>query len=334
MKLGPAKQINIIPLLSKKDAMRPSTISHQRKSTNCSQSLCNQDIQCPSQKLRSIPLQPEDSGVQVLHKKNLANAPVKSQNLPSFVRTCRRPSTTSSIKSLPNPERHEGVQARVLDLHARQPRVVPAGLGDPLRLLDLPPQHLLRQRLQPRPPQLLPAELPRGQGPQIHRVAHIEAVVAEQLLDVLVDADPDEDVAGIAEEVGEGRRDLGGVEELEDEAVEAHGELEDGDGVVAVSGEVGPPLDVQADQEGLGAAGREPGGGHGRGAGEEGADAEVIERDVIEVVGVVRELVVDDADRHRGGCCRDFRDGVKKKTKTKTKKKEEGRRRSSEGWGR
>lgn len=93
------------------------------------------------------------------------------------------------------------------------------------------------------------------------------------------------------------------MDELEDEAAAVNAELQSGDRVL-VAVEAGAPLDVEADDHAVGAAlvdlvgFGEPSVDHGRGLGDESMDIVRVERHIVEVVRVVGELVVENADCH------------------------------------
>jgi len=97
------------------------------------------------------------------------------------------------------------------------------------------------------------------------------------------------------------------VHDLKNEAAVVDTELEDGCRVGLAAFEIGPPFDVEANEHGewgVEAEGfEEPGVDEGRGGGKEGLDSEGgVEGDGVGVVGVVREVVVDDCDFEGWGC--------------------------------
>ena len=123
---------------------------------------------------------------------------------------------------------------------------------------------------------------------------------------------------GAAKKVNKRLGDVGGVEDLEDEAAEADAELEGCHGVLGVGVGVGAPFDVEADYEVVARTVAavmtvlaedvgDPVVDLGGGGGEKGVDGVGVEGDVVEVVGVVWEVVVDDADHGAFGCWGVFR---------------------------
>lgn len=82
--------------------------------------------------------------------------------------------------------------------------------------------------------------------------------------------------------------------------------MQSSDGVLHVAIEAGAPLDIEADDEMVDAAAMDtvdigdPRVNHGRGVSEEGVDIVGVQRHVVEVVGVVGELVVKNADSSHG----------------------------------
>lgn len=94
------------------------------------------------------------------------------------------------------------------------------------------------------------------------------------------------------------------MDELEDEAAVPNAELQSGDWVLGVAAEAGTPLDVEADDQAVEVAPMnlvdfvEPSVDHGRGLGDESTDMVREERHVVVIVGLVGELVVENADRH------------------------------------
>ncbi|GER52561.1 hydroxyproline-rich glycoprotein family protein [Striga asiatica] len=190
----------------------------------------------------------------------------------------------TSIQNPTNLKAHKRINASVAHLLRRQTPVIPRAHLYRLGLLHLRPEHRPRQLLQPRLLQIRAPVHVRRQPPQIdgnRGVTH--PVVAPELLQIGFDTDADEIVAIAREELGEVEGEVGGVDELVDEAEPAGGDLEGGGGVIGAAGAVGPPLDVEADHpvaavEGCDAG--DPPGGHGGVVGDGGLDHVVEEFDV------------------------------------------------------
>lgn len=97
---------------------------------------------------------------------------------------------------------------------------------------------------------------------------------------------------------------LGAVEDLEDEATAADAELQCSNWVFLVLVEIGTPFDVEADDEVAQAAAvdslslGEPVGDLGRVVGDQSVDAVGVEVDVVDIVCIVGEFVIYDANFH------------------------------------
>lgn len=112
--------------------------------------------------------------------------------------------------------------------------------------------------------------------------------------DIGSDSDSGEIVVGIGEELNEVDGEVGGVDELVDEAAAADAELECGGGVLFAAGVVGAPLDVEADGEAVAVEGADVADplGDGGGVARDGGVNDVAgEGDVIRGGGVVAVAV-------------------------------------------
>ncbi|KAI7998192.1 hypothetical protein LOK49_LG10G02575 [Camellia lanceoleosa] len=149
---------------------------------------------------------------------------------------------TSCIQAPFNLKRKKNVNASILNLFKVEPLIVPPTHCDPFGLLNLLPQHLFRQVVQPRIAKLDHSAVSR-QGAKINSGGHRQPIILNQPLDIDVNTHTHKRVDRVVEEVEERFRDVKGVGELEDEATAANAELESGGGVV-VETVIGSPLDV------------------------------------------------------------------------------------------
>jgi hypothetical protein len=167
----------------------------------------------------------------------------------------RRPGVLSSscIVVEPPADLHgrERVGAGVLALVLGQLAPVPGADAHIVRLLHPHAHHLPHQRPQPRAAQLGPPQRARGVAAQVHRARHLQPVPVPQPGRVVADPDPDEGEPAVGEEVGQGVGDVVGASDLEDEAAAADADLQHGDGARLAGG---PPLHVEAGDEGVAAA--------------------------------------------------------------------------------
>lgn len=145
----------------------------------------------------------------------------------------------------------KSINTSILNLVTSKPLIVPSAHGDPIGLLNLLPQHLPSQSLQPSIPQLPRTKSIRCENRKINRIGHVQPVVNEELLHVAADTYADECVAAISEEGVEGLGNVLGVEELVDQAIGAHAELQRGHWVFDRTVEVGAPLHVKPYDSGL-----------------------------------------------------------------------------------
>ncbi|CAL5351725.1 unnamed protein product [Camellia sinensis] len=104
-----------------------------------------------------------------------------------------------------------------MNLFRVEPLIVPPTHRNPLGLLNLLPQHLSRQVLQPRITKLDHAAV-SCQRAKINSGGHRQPIILSQLLDIAVNTHTHKSVDTVVEEVEEGLGYLGGVDELEDEA--------------------------------------------------------------------------------------------------------------------
>ncbi|CAL5351710.1 hypothetical protein CsSME_00039151 [Camellia sinensis var. sinensis] len=196
------------------------------------------------------------------------------------------------IQAPSNLKRKKSINTSILNLFRVEPLIVPPTHRNPLGLLNLLPQHLSRQGLQPRIAKLDHAAVNR-QGAKINRGGHRQPIILSQLVDIGVNTHTHKSVDRVAEEVEEGLGDFGGVDELEDEASAADAELENGGGVIVETVVVGSPLDVEADDEGVekgkmdGCDFGDPGVNKEGRASDESVDLIGEEGYVVEVMGVV-----------------------------------------------
>ncbi|CAL5351717.1 unnamed protein product [Camellia sinensis] len=111
-------------------------------------------------------------------------------------------------------QKKESINASILNLFRIEPLIVPPTHRNPLGLLNLLPQHVSRQVLQPRIAKLDHVAVSR-QGEKINSGGHRQPIILSQLLDIAVNTHTDKSVDTVVEEVEEGLGDLGGVNELE-----------------------------------------------------------------------------------------------------------------------
>ncbi|KAL0308415.1 UNVERIFIED_CONTAM: hypothetical protein Sradi_5783800 [Sesamum radiatum] len=84
---------------------------------------------------------------------------------------------------------------------------------------------------------------------KVSGVAHNQAMVIEQFVDVFLDANATEYMPRIGQECVERRRNAVGVEKLDNEAMLANAKLENGNGMVITGSKVGKPLSVDANEK-------------------------------------------------------------------------------------
>jgi len=160
---------------------------------------------------------------------------------------------TRSVVAVEQPpadlEGHECIDGGVLHLLVGEVVRIPGANPHRLRLLDVGVHDSCRDALEARVAEVPALHLLRREVRQVHRVAHLQAVVVAEPLGVRLHAHADERVAGVvAEELGQRDGDVAGAEYLEDEAAAPDAELEDGCFAVRAA-EAGTPLDVQPDDE-------------------------------------------------------------------------------------
>lgn len=102
-----------------------------------------------------------------------------------------------------NLRRDEGINSSILNLISNKPQVIPLAHGNPPRLRNVPPHHALCQRPDPGVLQSRVAHDIGGDGAEVDGVGHAQIVVEEELLHVFLNADADEGVVGVGEEVEE-----------------------------------------------------------------------------------------------------------------------------------
>jgi len=137
-------------------------------------------------------------------------------------------------------------------------------------------------------------ELIRSQRTKVTDIGHVEVIVSKKLIGISLDPNAEESNIRVFQEGIEGTGNVRRVDNLEDEAGVTHAELEGGYGVLRVRPSVGSPLNVQAHHESMTTAGvsGEPRGDFGGVGCDQGVDVVGFESDVVQVVGVVAEVVV------------------------------------------
>ncbi|PON90386.1 hypothetical protein TorRG33x02_138550, partial [Trema orientale] len=159
------------------------------------------------------------------------------------------------LTKVPSPQnsanliRNKGINTGILDLSRAKVRLIPMTPSDRFGLHEIRPKNLKAQIFKPNIPRN-PTPIPSpSQSPKIDEIGDVEAIIVVELLGVSFDPDSDEGVVVIAQKVDQRIGDSAGVEELEDEARSAHAELQDRDWVGGIGPGVGPPLDIEANDE-------------------------------------------------------------------------------------
>ena len=124
--------------------------------------------------------------------------------------------------------RDEGVEAGIGDLLVAEAARVPAARGHPVRLREVDAQDGGGDGAQPSLAEVRAARVLLRVAPEVHRPAHLQAVVGPEPRRVRVHADAEEADRAVAEEPGQRGGEVVGVEELEDEAAAVHAELQGG----------------------------------------------------------------------------------------------------------